>query len=227
MRAMCKEYPGITLISIAGFHDTAKRALPLVEWVGSPSIDANGVASVPHGLLAPFADGLIEGASPKATFVDGCESAYTYTLNKQFIDAQQRIKNAFDVSAVPELYKARMNVGFGLMLDYGYHSHKWHTDPKDFGRNHFTPVDFGNALYFAMLNSDKYVWVYSELDGARFLENVYGYWQDPALNVKSNVPDEYIQAIKGAQMRGGWTEDRTTKAGCRQVTVVKETRKDV
>jgi hypothetical protein len=196
MAAMCEVYPEITLISILGFHDVAKR--------GGQNRDADawerdGLPISSYALLAPFTDGLMEGAAKEATIIDGAESAYPFKLNKQFVERRATIENAFDVSAVPDLYKKKMNVAFGLMLDYGYHSGRWHTDPGELHRNHFTPAQFGSALYFAMLNTDRYVWVWSELDGAVFLENVYGHWQDPAEHVKPTVPEEYLVEIGRAR----------------------------
>ena len=191
MTAMCEVYPDITVMSIAGFHDLSRRATDAWERDGLP-------ASY-YALLAPFADGLIEGAGTEATIIDGAEGAYDYTLNRRFVERRASIENAFDLSAVPELYKDRMSIAFGLMLDYGFHSRGWHTDPKDLHRNHFTPVDFGTALYFAMLNSDRYVWVYSELDGAVFLEDVYGYWQDPKEHARPTVPEEYLLEMNRAR----------------------------
>ena len=191
MTAMCEVYPDITVISIAGFHDLVRRATDAWERDGLPASH--------YALLAPFADGLIEGAASEATIIDGGEGAYPYTLNRRFVERRATIEDAFELSAVPELYKDRMGVAFGLMIDYGFHSRGWHTDPKDLHRNHFSPVDFGNALYFAMLNADPYVWVYSELDGAVFLENVYGYWQDPLEHAKPTVPVEYLRQMERAR----------------------------
>ena len=196
MAAMCEVYPDITLMSILGLHDVAKR--------GGQNRDADawerdGLPVSFYALLAPFTDGLMEGASKEATIIDGAESAYAFKLNRQFVERRATIENAFDVSVVPEVYKDKMKVAFGLMLDYGYHSRGWYTDPKEFHRNHFTPADFGNALYFAMLNSDRYVWVWSELDGAVFLENVYGYWQDPKEHAKPTVPEEYLVEMRRAR----------------------------
>lgn len=195
MSAMCEVYPSITVISIAGLHELAKRRIGDGQSF-CPDEKLEGLASSDYGVLAPFADGLLEGASLEATIVDGYEGAYAYTLNRRFVEGRLDIENAFDVSAVPELYEKRINVAFGLMADYEFRSWGWHTDPKSFARNHFTPVDFGNALYFAMHNSDRYVWVYSELDGAVFLKNAYGYWQDPIEHAKPTVADEYLLAMK-------------------------------
>ena len=186
MSAMCAVYPDVTLLVIPGLHQVAK------EDIGRDT-SLEGLASSRCGLLAPFGDGLLEGASPQATIIDGFEGSYPYTLNKRFVQARARVERAVDVSAVPELYKERVNAGFGLMLDHNHALRGWHTDPESFGRNQFTPVDFSNALYFAMLNSDRYVWIWNELRGAVF-------WQPGRHpDVTPNVPDEYLAAMAQAR----------------------------
>ena len=193
MRAMCDVYPEITLIAHPGWHENAKFRRDLFKH--------NHLSASSYALLAPFADGLMEGATEEAMIVDGGTNCYPLTLNRRFVAMRDKIRNAYDVSAIPELYKKKMKVGCGIMMDFLHFDplQGWHKDPKNFGLNHFTPKDFGNALYFAMLNSDRYVWVYSELDGAVFLENVYGHWQDPAEHAKPTVGEEYIREMKRAR----------------------------
>ena len=193
MSAMCDVYPEITLISHPGWHENAKFRRDLFK--------LKHLSGSSYGLLAPFADGLMEGATEEATIIDGGTNGYPLTLNKRFVAMRNKITNAHDVSAIPDLYKKKMKVGFGIMMDFLHFDplQGWHKDPKEFGLNHFTPKDFGNALYFAMLNSDRYVWVYSELDGAVFLEDVYGHWQDPVEHARPTVGEEYIREMERAR----------------------------
>jgi len=192
MQAMCDEYPDITLLVIPGLHHTAKRRIGRGQYK-VPDEELEGLASSDYGVLAPFADGLLEGAGPRAVIIDGCEDTYPFTLNKRFADARATIENARDTSAVPDLYRHKMKIGFGLMLDYEYALYGWHTEAKELTRNHFSPLDFENALYFAMLNSDRYVWIWNELKGAVFWEDSRG------SGAKPNVPKAYLNAIKRAR----------------------------
>ena len=193
MRAMCDVYPGITILVIPGLHRVAK------ERIGAgrrkcPNEDLQGLASSDYGVLAPFGDGMLEGAGPDAVIIDGYESSYPFTLNERFRTGREEIVAACDVSAVPDLYRENVRVGYGLMLDYEYLLYGWNQEPSEFGRNHFTPRDFGNALHFAMLNSDRYVWIWNEWRGAVF-------WEDPQdkPEAKATVPAAYIDAIRHAR----------------------------
>lgn len=208
MRAMCDEYPDITLLVIPGLHHSAKRRIGRGQRK-CPDEKLEGLASSDEGVLAPFGDGLLEGAGDQATVIDGCEDSYPLTLNARFIEARSYVESARDMSAVGELYRERMKIGFGLMLDYEYALYGWHTDPKEFGRNHFTPLDFENALHFAMLNSDRYVWVWNELKGAVFWEDSRG------AGVKPTVPDAYINAIKRARNPRDLSARRDSRAALR------------
>ena len=192
MQAMCDEYPDITLLVIPGLHHTAKRRIGRGQHK-VPDEKLEGLASSDYGVLAPFADGLLEAACPRATLIDGCEDTYPFTLNRRFADARATIENARDTSAVPDLYVQKMKIGFGIMLDYEYPLYGWHAKPRDFGRNHFTPRDLENALHFAMRNSDRYVWIWNEFKGAVFWKS---HRDDSAA---PNVPEAYIQAIRRAR----------------------------
>ncbi len=184
--AMCEVYPDITVLVISGLHRSmAKRIGRRTEFTGIQSSD--------YALLAPFGDGMLEGASPQSTIVDGCEEVYPFTLNKRFAQARHDIEAASQWSQAPDLYRRRVTTGFGLMLDYEYILYGWHTKPETFGRNHFTPTDFGNALYFAMLNSDRYVWIWNEVRGAVFWPHSRKPRSEP------NVPQPYFDAIAGAR----------------------------
>lgn len=193
MAAMCAVHPDITVIVLPGLHQVA------LERVGTgrhfvPDEALPGLAGSDCGLLAAFGDGLLEGMSERATLVDGYEGSYAYTLNKRFVAGRRRTEQAVRASAVPELYRARMKVGFGLMLDNRYNVRGgWHSDANDFHANHFTPMEWGHALYFGLLNADRYVWIWNEKNGAVFFPDA-GSDGPPA-----NVPEAYHDAMRAAR----------------------------
>ena len=200
MAAMCEVYPEIVILVLPGLHSVAKERIGRGNhWVEKP---LEGLASSDYALLAAFGDGMLEGMGDKATLIDGYESSYAFTMNKRFVAARKEIEDAVSASAVPELYRQRMDVGFGLMLDNRYNVRGgWHSDPKDFYANHFTPKEWGNALYFSMLNADRYVWIWNENSGAVCFANS-GKNGKPA-----NVHQDYYKAMRSAR------RPRSMKAG--------------
>lgn len=79
-----------------------------------------------------------------------------------------------------------MKYGFGIWLDHRARAHGGFS--RSAYLNHFTPGEFGNALYYALRAGDGYVWVYGE-------HSVM--W--PAGNSKNrrpNVSGAYLEAIR-------------------------------
>jgi len=188
--SMCAIYPEITILVLPGLHHVARERIGRGNhWLEQP---LTGLPSSDYALLAAFGDGMLEGMSDQATLIDGYEDSYAFTLNKRFVSGRQEIADAACVSEVPDLYRRRMGTGFGLMLDNRYNVRGgWHTD--DFYANHFTPTDWGNALYFGMLNSDRYVWVWNEMNGAVCFPNARGTSQP------SDIPDQYYTVMREAR----------------------------
>jgi hypothetical protein len=114
-----------------------------------------------YSLLPAFLDGIIEGADPASTIVDGYEFSYGYKRREQFVKAIAQMRTAAHaLSAVSQLHAARVRTGFGLWLDYRSHVNGWHPEKPE--RNHFSPEEFAWALHEARSFADGYVWVYSE-----------------------------------------------------------------
>ncbi len=143
-----------------------------------------------YGLLPAFVDGMMEAADEKAKFVDLCEFAYGSKERHQFLEAYHSIVNkAVAFSLLPELYRSKIRVGFGLWLDYNSTRQPW--DVNDFNKNYFSPSEFQNSLQTALELTDEYVWIYS---------------QQPRFFPPSNLPNAYLQAIKQARKAAGLPE---------------------
>ena len=85
-------------------------------------------------------------------------------------------------SAVPELYRRRVEAGFGLRID------------NQDGYDYFSPSGFRDALQHAVDVSDGYVWIYGQI---------------PRFFPKSDITDEYIQAISQVRASvGNHTQSR-------------------
>jgi len=139
-----------------------------------------------YGLLPAFLDGMLEGADPAMRFVDLCEFAYGLSERRQFLSAYHGIVNrGMAISTVPDLYRARVRVGFGLWIDNGGRE-RWSTE--DFSTNHFTPERWEQALTQALDVTDGYVWVYSH---------------SPGFYPPRNLPDVYLQVFWNARAAAG------------------------
>lgn len=132
-----------------------------------------------YGLLPYFVDGLIEESDEKTQIHDICEFAYGFKEKHQFLDAYHSIINkAVKFSIIPDKYRKKIKVGFGLWIDNG---NIW--DDKDFSKNYFKPEEFEKSLKYALDISDEYVWIYSQK--VKFFP--------------PNIPEEYLNAIKKAK----------------------------
>ena len=194
MQAMCAVYPDITLLVLPGLHHVARERIGMGQHY-CPDEELTGLESSDCGLLAAFGDGLLEGAAPGASIIDGYEDSYAYTLNQRFVEGRARITDAQDVSAIPAVYSTRTQTGFGLMFDNRYNIRGgWRTIPAEFVHNHFTPLEIEHACYFSLLNSDRYVWIWNENNGAVFFDAPV---RDPAKS--ANIPADYADAVASSR----------------------------
>ena len=105
-----------------------------------------------YGLLAPFVDGLVDGAEGNTKIVDGFELGYPVTVAR---NSAQRIEwyinyihdkhqhpdwwNVLPIMGTdPAKYDRHISAGFATWLDYYDAAHPWNPDRTD---NYFTPED--------------------------------------------------------------------------------------
>jgi len=174
MRAVAAEHPDITLFSYfmnsvvasAAGHRNPRQAL----------------AALGYGLLPAFVDGWLDAAPPTVTMVDGCESAYRYNSDQEFLEAAVRIKGACQSLVSPEnraKYRAQVQAGFGIYLDAYWNPPEspWYVDGKGRSRVERLGVNVRTALRVA----DEYVWVYGEK---------FRWWPTPNKSVRPQTWDE-------------------------------------
>lgn len=174
IRAINSEYPDITIMMTYGYEIT-----------GTPATEH-------YGLLKSFLDGFIEAADERTVLVHAYERAYAFRSQKEYSAAYALIhEDLARVSGVPELYKKRVQAGFGIWLDMGRGRYGWH--PRDFARNYFTPDEFAYTLSAALRTTDRYVWIYSEAP----------LWWPPGPNfpIPRPVPAPYLRALRRARTR--------------------------
>ena len=146
-------------------------------------------ATNPYGLLAPFADGLVEGAR-NAIVVDGYEPAYWFKQPGQFTAAYQRMRDgSLALVADPERYRQHVSFGFGLWMDYDWRTHGW--SDTDLAKNYFQPHELYAATRAALQTADEFVWIYSEQPR----------WWSAAGRVK--LPSAYDDALRRAKRDAG------------------------
>ena len=113
-------------------------------------------------LWLAFKDGMLEAARESDVLVEGNEHAYYYQETAMFTDIYNELRlNKFPKYGAGDLqgkYKNQVQIGHGLYpsLYYGLFrwSHKFTNEEQDYW--------WKNQLYYALLTSDKYVWIWSE-----------------------------------------------------------------
>ncbi len=99
------------------------------------------------GLFPSFMDGIIDAATPRTKLIDGFEQGYNITAAQDFAFARGLIRNGgARLSADPDRYVQRIGVGFGKAACY------------------HDPDALENAIYYALQNTDQYVWVWNGCD---------------------------------------------------------------
>ena len=158
MQAIVDEHPDITLFCyfMNSVNSTATgHADPRVA-----------LAALGYGLYPAFIDGWLDVVPPEVTLVDGCESAYRYNSQQQYLEAAVRIKGACQELVAPEnraKYRAQVQVSFGVYLD-AYWNPKdskygaWYIDGLGGPRVERLRANLHTALRVA----DQYVWIYGE-----------------------------------------------------------------
>ncbi|WGJ16195.1 hypothetical protein QEV83_08120 [Methylocapsa sp. D3K7] len=136
-----------------------------------------------YSLLPDFLDGILEAAPPTIMLVDAGEGAYYFKSLGEFEKLYKVIKeDTARLSALPEMYREKVEAGFGIWIDADSNKKGWHQD--DSTRNYFNPNEFKSSVGGALQTSDEYVWIYSQSAN---------WWRG------KNIPGAYIDAIKEAK----------------------------
>jgi hypothetical protein len=179
MRAFESEYPGLTLLLTFGHSATWWE----MQRHGRP------IEECGYGLLAPFVDGLVEGAR-RGRIVDGYELSYGFREPERFHEARRSLAaELLPIVARPGRYRRYVRAGFGIWMDYDWRQHGWDAGSE---RNYFTPRGLERALSAALAATDEYVWLYSETPR---------WWSDAGERVA--LPDAYDRAIRRARRGAG------------------------
>ena len=181
IQAFQKGYPNLTIFLTFGYtlpwHETNGGKKPL--------------ADCRYGLLAPFLDGMVEGARGHTRVVDGYELAYGYKTAAQFAAARRSFsEEVLPIVRDSEKYRQVFSLAFGLWLDHDWRKVGWNTE--DPGKNYFSPETLGTTTREALRVADEYVWIYSETPR---------WWSGEGKPVK--LPADYGGALRQAKVKGG------------------------
>lgn len=177
MEAFQEGYPDLTVFMTFGY------SLPWAT--GAKKIE--GVPQGSYGLLAPFMDGLIEGAKGKTRIVDGHELTYAFKDRPQFEKQYQETRNGLGkLVAEPQKYQQFISIGFGVWMDDDWRRKGWNeADPS---KNYFSPEGFEKSVTAALETSDEYVWIYTETPR---------WWGDKG---RVKLPQAYEDALRRAKV---------------------------
>lgn len=126
-----------------------------------------GLLASRYSLYPAFINGWLDAAPPTMTFVDGGESAYTFTQSEQYLNMANWIRNTGLSFIAPEnraKYRAQVQVSFGLYMDaYSYYT------PSSKRTQYYLPPLNGSRLNRLQSNTDaavnaadEYVWTWGE-----------------------------------------------------------------
>jgi hypothetical protein len=179
MDAFQEGYPGLTIFLTFGY------SLP---WAQTGN-GKKSLANCSYGLLAPFLDGMLEGAGKGVRLVDGHELSYGYKTAEQFAVARKSVKNdLLPLVRDPSKYEQVMSLGFGLWLDDDWRKKGW--DTEDLSKNYFPPQAFEASVREALRAADEFVWIYTETPR---------WWSDGG---PVKLPEAYVQAVREAKAEG-------------------------
>ncbi len=155
IKAINKSFPGCVIWTLNGYGSFVHKR---------PSQEVVDISEIPFGLSIVFLDGMLEASDENTIFIDGNERAYCYGELDQFIALGKSTRTeALRYTRVPNVYRKKVRVGFGIYLDYfspPKGGQAWHSDEPD--KNRQTPERLEKVIRFALHAGDGYVWVYSE-----------------------------------------------------------------
>lgn len=182
MRAIAAEYPNLVLYT---FFMNSVNA-PATQ---SPNPQV-ALATLSYNLYPAFINGWLDQAPPAMTFVDGCESAYLYNSQLQYLQAANDIRNSSLSLVAPEnrrKYLAQVQASFGIYLDAYVNppTSQWRIDMEGEEPVNRLRANVGAAVRAA----NEYVWVYGEK---------YRWWPTPNTSVDAQSWDEKLPGTSRA-----------------------------
>ena len=198
IKILQEEFPGLTILSLREFSDFQKGS-PFSE----PMLPINNISETEKmletawwGLHLPFTIGILDAISPETKFIDCNEDAYYYTSAFEFYQIRNTLKNegrALVPAELQQKFEAKYSLGNAISQDYV--TGNWAeaiTFPyrlKGQAKMLTTKEQamwFEHNAYYAMLTSDEYTWLYTE---------IANWWTG------KNVPEGFAEALVRAKKK--------------------------
>jgi len=156
--SLAREFPAATILGL-WFNSLNARA-------GRCDDPAAILVTEGYGLFPAFFDGMLDAAPPSMTFVDGCEHAYRYDGDLDYLRSYHvtRRESGSASRLVSSENRAKYNeqvrAGFGFYLDAYIEpeTSPWYIGPRRGTRRERLEANLSTAAEVA----DGYVWVYGE-----------------------------------------------------------------
>jgi hypothetical protein len=166
MRALEREYPGITFLTLWWLNNTGVD-FAAASKTNDPYATLHAqLESSGSGLWVAFLEGMLEAASDRVTFVDGNEESYYYLRTQDFDEARVYAKTDLVLQIRPDLrtkHNKQVQFGNAVYLDGVMNLHK---SARFFGYYLKNDADRLNMVsrnvYHGLRASEEFVWVYNE-----------------------------------------------------------------
>jgi hypothetical protein len=155
---------------------------------------------IQYALLPAFYDGVLDSCADGFRFIDGHEGGYYISETQEYFRSYNYMKVRSAAVVAPELrdkYALCAEAGHAVAVDYCYNGW-WDTAIASFPLE-YRQKWFEHNIYHALLSSDSYVWLYSEL-GSRAEESYddpMNWWTNPP----KYIPEGFEEAIVAAKQK--------------------------
>ncbi|HOX36662.1 MAG TPA: sugar-binding protein [Candidatus Brocadiia bacterium] len=185
MQAIMSEMPEAVIHTFYNF-----ALFDHISDMADPRVRELALSRHPYSLYPAFLNGMLDAAGPGIRITDGNENAYYYTNRLPFFTAYHSIRQRSLTLVEPEnrdKYKLQLQVSQALYVDHLFGLRQ----PNKYPSNYMTPEErakwFEHNVYYALLTSDRYVWLYSERMNWWTNENVPPGLEDAVISARKKV----------------------------------------
>ena len=120
-----------------------------------------------YGLLAAFADGMVEGLNPGSIIVDGNETAYYVDETRKYFEDSDQNDYLFNKKVAPAVlcdsvinkkYASQGQIAMASYLELCYNKYSF----KPWSTPEYQSKWMKHNVYNSLLATDKYVWIWAE-----------------------------------------------------------------